>query len=105
MKKVTSKELIDLINKLPDSDSHIFENNGRWHVTQEWLCGSFAGVSFGARTVESSANMLIDYLYRHIGLDSIVGRYVSSPSTCEYEKVNKYVDYLIQAGLVEKIEE
>lgn len=94
MKKVTSKELIDLINKLPDSDSHIFENNGRRHVTQEWLCGSFAGVSFGARTVESSANMLIDYLYRHIGHDSIVGRYVTESGFPDLGKVYEYCKHM-----------
>lgn len=90
MEKITPKDLIDLINRLPDSDSHIFEHNGKWHVTQEWLCGSFAGVSFGARTVESSANMLIDYLYRHIGHDSIVGRCVTESGFPDLRKVYEY---------------
>lgn len=96
MEKVTPEEIIDLIKKLPDSESHIFEFNGLWHVTQEWLCGSFAGASFGAMTIEGSANMLIDYLYRHIGHDSIVGRYVTESGFPDLNKVYNYCKHKLE---------
>jgi len=37
-KKVTAKEIIELVRRLPDAESHIHEWDGKQCITQEWLC-------------------------------------------------------------------
>lgn len=43
---VGSGDLLALIRSEPDPDLHIFRWGGKWEVTNEWLCGGFAGRSF-----------------------------------------------------------
>lgn len=90
MSRITVDEILDLIRSLPDADKHIHDTDGDWHVTNEWLCGGFAGRSFPAKTVEESAEKLIDYLYRHIGHNSIVGRAVAESGYPDLKKVKEY---------------
>ena len=90
--KIIPKEIIELIESLPDSDSHIFEDDGKIVVTNEWLCGSFAGRCFSGDTKEEAAQQLIDYLYRHIGHDSMVGETVTISGFPDLEKVKRYCD-------------
>jgi len=75
--KINPEELLTLIRSEPDVDFHIFSWDGKWVVTSEWLCGSFAGRSFAADTVEHAAEQLGEYLTRHIGHKSIVGDIVT----------------------------
>lgn len=89
-KKVTSEDIIELIRKLPDSDKHIFYEDYEWYITTEWLVGGFAGRSFWSKSINESSEQLIDYLYRHINHDSMVGRIVSSSGFPDLEKVYKY---------------
>jgi len=78
MEKITPKQILELIRKLPDSESHIHVFQSEFCVTTEWLVGNFAGRGFGSYTsFEDSAQQLIDYLYSHIGHESMVGRIVT----------------------------
>ena len=99
--KITPKEIIELIKSLPDSDSHIFENNGEVIVTNEWICGTFAGRGFSGETKEEAAQQLIDYLYRHIGHNSMVGATVTISGFPDLEKVKRYCE--LQSENLEKL--
>ena len=77
---VGSGDLLALIRSEPDAESHIFQWDGKWEVTNEWLCGSFAGHSFVGDTPEQAAEQLAEYLTRHIGHESIVGNAVTKSS-------------------------
>jgi len=70
---VGSGDLLALIRSEPDPDSHIFQWEGKWEVTNEWLCGGFAGRSFVGDTPEEAAAQLSEYLTRHVGHESMVG--------------------------------
>ena len=88
--KITPKEIIEFIESLPYSDSHIFSDNGMVVITNEWLCGPFAGRCFVGETKEDAAQELIDYLYRHIGHNSMVGATVTISGFPDLEKVKRY---------------
>lgn len=90
MKKVTPKEIIQLIKELPDADNHIFDWKEFKCITNEWLVGGFAGRSFDAYSLETAAQQLIEYLYEHIGHDSIVGMAVTESGFPNLDKVKKY---------------
>jgi hypothetical protein len=51
--------------------------DGEWLVTNEFLCGGFAGRAFGGQTLEDAAAQLADYFDAHVGHDSIVGQCVT----------------------------
>ena len=88
--RITAQEIIDLVKRLPDSDSHIYEEDGKICITQEWLCGTFAGRGFFGETLEEAAEEMIDYLYEHVGHDSFVGKYVTDSGFPDLEKVERY---------------
>jgi len=90
MNKVTTKEIIDLVRKLPDAENHIYEWDGKQRITQEWLCGTFAGRGFEADTLEEAAEEMIEYLYRHIGHDSMVGDFVTKSGFPDLKRVESY---------------
>ena len=100
---VTPKKIIELIESLLDSDSHIFEDDGKIVVTNEWLCGSFAGRGFSGDTKEEAAQQLIDYLYRHIGHNSMVGETVTISGFPDLEKVKRYCE--LQSDNLEKLKD
>ena len=88
--KVTPNQIIELINSLPDSEKHIFIENGEYWVTQEWLCGAFAGRAFINEKLEDAIQEMIDYLYKHIGHNSMVGNSVTKSGFPNLEKVKQY---------------
>lgn len=88
--KVTPKEIIELVRRLPDAESHIYEWNGKQCITQEWLCGNFAGCSFESDKLEDAAREMIEYLYEHIGHESMVGRSVTDSGFPNLKKVEQY---------------
>lgn len=45
---VTPKEIIELIESLPNSEYHIYTNERGVTVTSEWLVDNFAGMGFVA---------------------------------------------------------
>ena len=88
--KVTPQEIIALIESLPDADKHIWFEDDQYWITQEWLCGNFAGRAFVADTKDEAAQLLIDYLYEHIGHDSIVGDNVTNSGFPNLDMVKEY---------------
>ena len=92
MEKVTPKQILELINRLPDAESHIHICciDGKHCVTNEWFAGNFAGRSFEADNYEDAAQQLIDYMYEHIGHNSMVGKSVSESGFPNLEKVYEY---------------
>jgi len=84
------KEMIKLVKKLPDADSHIFEADGSIYITQEWLCGTFAGRSFKGDTLEEATQKMIDYFHRHINHDSIVGQHITNSGFPDLKRVESY---------------
>ncbi len=88
--RVTPKEIIELVRRLSDAESHIYEWNGKKCITQEWLCGNFAGRLFEADKLEDAAQEMIEYLYKHIGHESMVGRCVTDSGFPDLKKVEQY---------------
>ncbi len=88
---VGSGDLLALIRSEPDAESHIFQWDGKWEVTNEWLCGSFAGRSFVGDTPEQSAEQLAEYLTRHIGHESMVGNAVTRSGWPNLAAVKAYL--------------
>lgn len=87
---ITPKEILDLIESLPDSESHIFSDEDGITVTSEWLVGNFAGRPFIDTTKEKAAKQLIDYLDMHITHDSMVGSIVRKSGYPDLKKVKEY---------------
>lgn len=80
MGRITPKEILNLIRRLPGTEDQIIESN-EYHsekssVSTEWFAGTFAGRCFVDDTIEGAAQQLIDYMYRHVGHKSIVGHIV-----------------------------
>jgi len=101
MEKVTPIQILELIKRLPDSEKHIFKcprNIGIHCVTNEWFAGNFAGRSFESESYEDSAQELIDYMYQHIGHDSMVGRSVSGSGFPDLAKVFEYCNSMLNAN-------
>lgn len=92
MKRPTAKQILELINRLPDSDKHIHicPIDGKYCVTNEFFAGAFAGRSFEGDTYEEAAEQLIDYMYKHIGHESIVGKAVTESGFPDLNKVYEY---------------
>jgi hypothetical protein len=89
--KITPKEIIELVKSLPDAEHHIFKDGDEYHITQEWLCGAFAGRAFVSNTLENAAQEMIDYLYRHMGHNSIVGDCVTKSGFPDLQMVKNYL--------------
>jgi hypothetical protein len=83
-------EIIELIKRLPDSENHIFEENGKYYITNEWLVGCFAGRSFEGYTLEEAAEKMIDYLYSNVNFNSLVGQDVKFSGFPDLKKVEEY---------------
>lgn len=92
MKRPTAKEMLTLIKRLPDAQSHIHICciDGKHCVTNEFFAGAFAGRSFEGKTYEEAAEQLIDYMYKHIGHDSIVGKAITKSGFPDLDRVYEY---------------
>ena len=92
MKRPTANEILTLIKRLPDSENHIYIDctNGKHCVTNEFFAGAFAGRGFEGDTYEEAAEQLIDYMLRHIGHNSIVGKAVTESGFPDLDKVYDY---------------
>lgn len=92
MKRPTAQEMLTLIKRLPDAESHIHICciDGKHCVTNEFFAGAFAGRSFEADTYEEATEQLIDYMYEHIGHDSIVGKAVTESGFPNLDRVYEY---------------
>lgn len=96
--KVTASEIIELVRRLPDAENHIYEWDGKQCITQEWLCGGFAGRSFEGDTLEEAADEMIEYLYKHIGHKSMVGYCVTESGFPNIQSVEAYCKSFIETG-------
>lgn len=90
-KGVGCDALLALIRSEPDTDSHIFRWEGKWEVTNEWLCGGLAACSFVGDTPEQAAEQLSEYLTRHIGHNSMVGDAVTRSGWPNLAAVKRYL--------------
>lgn len=84
-------DLITLIQSEPDADKHIHMDDDCWYITNEWLCGAFAGRAFSAKTPYGAARQLADYLDEHIGHKSMVGRSVTESGWPDLAMVRVYL--------------
>ena len=94
--RVTPQQIIELVEKLPDADKHIYTEDGKHYITQEWLVGSFAGRSFEGDTLEDATQNLIDYLYEHIGHKSMVGNDVTKSGFPNLNSVERYCTPVVE---------
>lgn len=99
----TSAELLELIQSEPDADKHIFKWKDKWHVTQEWLVGSFAGRSFVSSTLEDAAKKQIDYLNSNKNHNSIVGGIIKDCGWPDLDRVKAWL--AMQRKDIEKLED
>lgn len=85
------ERLVMFLGTLPDIDEYRYQEGDGHHVTQEWLCGTFAGRGFVGETPEDAAGQLLSYLDRHVGHDSMVGRSVTESGWPDLQRVKKYL--------------
>ena len=79
--------LLALIRSEPDADDYVFEWDGGWHVTTEWLVGTFAGCGFAADSPEGAAALMVEYLDEHVDHPSVVGRAVADSGWPDLRRV------------------
>lgn len=72
-------------------DYHIRLEEGKWHVSTEWLIGCFAGRVFISDDLDTAVDEMIEYFNRHIGHESIVGEIVRESGWPDIEKVKAYL--------------
>lgn len=86
-----AEELLKFLNTLPDIEEYKWRDEDGCHITNEWLCGTFAGRGFKAPTFVQAAKELGDYLDRHIGHKSMVGDCVTESGWPDLERVKAYL--------------
>ena len=94
--RVTPQQIIELVEKLPDAGKHIYTEDGKHYITQEWLVGAFAGRAFEGDTLEDATQNLIDYLYEHIGHKSVVGNEVTKSGFPNLNSVERYCTPVVE---------
>ena len=89
---VNSIDWLAFIKALPESEDYVFQDEEGKCVTQEWLCGTFAGRGFVEETYEKACSKMIDYLNRHIGHNSVVGSVVTESGWPDQKRVRDYLN-------------
>lgn len=89
MKRV--QELTDYLNTLENIKEYRFVEDGVHWITNEWLCGTFAGRAFTGNTQDEATQKLINYFDEHIGHDSMVGSAVKNSGWPNLARVKQYV--------------
>ena len=89
---VPSIDWLAFIKALPESEDYVFQDEDGCCVTQEWLCGTFAGRGFVDETFEAACAQMIDYLNSHIGHDSMVGNTVTASGWPNQKMVKEYLN-------------
>lgn len=85
------KRIVMFLDTLPDIDEYRYQEGDECHITQEWLCGTFAGRGFVGATPEDAAGQLLDYLDRHVGHKSVVGSSVTESGWPNLDMVKSYL--------------
>ena len=89
---VESMGWLAFIKTLPESEDYVFQDEEGYWVTQEWLCGTFAGRGFVDENYEAACAQMIDYLNRHIGHNSMVGNTATDSGWPNQEMVKEYLN-------------
>ena len=86
-------DLISFIKMFPKSKlkHYIFRDGDKWVVTNEWLCGTFAGKGFEGDTPQEAAEQLINYFNTHIGHHSMVGNIITKSGWPNLQSVKSYL--------------
>jgi len=90
-KTITPKQLLEFMEKVPDKEEYLFLTEEGWYITNEWLCGTFAGRAFIGKTKKEAAQKLINYLNQHINHNSIAGQCVRESGWPDLSKVKNYI--------------
>ena len=90
-KTITPKQLLEFMEKVPDKEEYLFLTEEGWYITNEWLCGTFAGRAFIGKTKKEAAQKLISYLNQHTNHNSIVGQCVRESGWPDLYKVRNYI--------------
>lgn len=90
---MSPEDLIKFIeSSVPDHGDYLYPNESdEWRITNEWLCGTFAGRGFSGATKEIAAQKLINYFNKHIGHKSIVGHCVTESGWPNLESVKEWL--------------
>lgn len=89
--EVTAEHSYHLSRVCPIPKSTFFHTNSCVTITSEWLVGNFAGIGFIGHSESDAAESLIEYLYRHICHDSIVGQIVTQSGFPNLKSVRNYL--------------
>lgn len=87
---ITTKQIKELILNRPSYKDYLYKEGDKYIVTQEWLCGTFAGRSFEGDSEGKVLQQLIEYLYRHLGHQSMVGKIVDESGFPDLDLVESY---------------
>ena len=88
-----NKELfLEWIKKNDPDCIYTDQDTGLIIITQEWLCGTFAGRGFEGKTEDEAWEKLEEYLNNHIGHNSWVGNIVTDSGWPDYDRVIKYLE-------------
>ena len=83
--------VVMFLDSLPDINEYRWQEGEEYHLTQEWLCGTFAGMGFIGTSYEDCTKQMIEYLDRHVNHESMVGRSVTESGWPDLERVKNYV--------------
>lgn len=86
-------EFLAFLDSVPDIDSYRYlDKKGNFRITNEWLCGTFAGRGFSGETPSEAASQLMEYFDRHINHKSMVGDSVTNSGWPDLKKVAEYLE-------------
>lgn len=85
------ERLVNFVRENFPSGDYILEEGDGWIITDEWLVGTFAGRGFAGDTLADAARQMIDYLNKHIGDDSIVGRIATQSGWPNESAVKEFI--------------
>ncbi len=92
------ERLVRFLNTLPDGADFVYQEDGEWWATNEWLCGTFAGRGFTDATKEGAVCQLMDYFDKHINHASMVGSSVTESGWPDLDRVKAYLIHTFYAA-------
>ncbi len=92
------ERLVMFLNTLPDGADFVYQEDGEWWATNEWLCGTFAGRGFTDTTKDGAVGQLMAYLDKHINHASMVGSSVTESGWPDLDRVKAYLIHTFYAA-------
>lgn len=83
--------VVMFLDSLPDISEYRWQEDCEYHLTQEWLCGTFEGRGFVGKSYNDCTEQMIAYLDKHVGHESMVGRSVTKSGWPDLGSVKNYV--------------